>query len=443
MPGCTRCIMPSLFTQEYNTKGMPMTSIKVKFRPSTVDGKEGGLYFQIIHNRVVRQLNTDYKVLAEEWDAESESVIVNGNRSNLLLGIQERLAWDMARLEKVVRSLETERRRFTADDVITMFHKLTKESSLFTFMHGVIAQLKQLGKIRTSETYTATLNSFMAFRDEQDVPLDGINSDMMLMYEAYLKAREVRMNTISFYMRNLRAVYNRAVEKGLTQQNNPFRHVYTGVDKTVKRAIPIKVIKALKELDLSMKPSLDFARDMFMFSFYTRGMSFVDMAYLRKTDIKNGILTYRRRKTGQELSIKWEKCMAEIIAKYPENKTDYLLPIIKEEGNGRNSVSHQACLNGRVVTDEGKANERRQYDNTLHLVNYRLKELSTMLKLLRPLTMYVARHSWASAAKAKNVPLSVISEGMGHDSEATTQIYLASLETSVVDKANKMILGLL
>ena len=422
---------------------MPMTSIKVKFRPSTVDGKEGGLYFQIIHNRVVRQLNTDYKAFAEEWDAESESVVVNGNRSNLLLGIQERLAWDVARLEKVVRSLETERRRFTADDVITMFHKLTKESSLFTFMHGVIAQLKQLGKVRTSETYTATLKSFMAFRDEQDVPLDGISSDMMLMYEAHLKARGVRMNTISFYMRNLRAVYNRAVEKGLTQPNNPFRHVYTGVDKTVKRAIPIKAIKALKELDLSMKPSLDFARDMFLFSFYTRGMSFVDIAYLKKTDLQNGILTYRRRKTGQELSIKWEKCMAEIIAKYPENKTDYLLPIIKEEGNGRNSVSHQACLNGRVVTDEGKANERRQYDNTLHLVNYRLKELSTMLKLQRPLTMYVARHSWASAAKAKNVPLSVISEGMGHDSEATTQIYLASLETSVVDKANKMILGLL
>ena len=359
-------------------------------------------------------------LFAGEWDAKSESVIVNGNRSNLLLGIQERLAWDVARLEKVVHSLETERRRFTADDVITLFHELTKESSLFTFMHGVIAQLKQLGKVRTSETYTATLNSFMAFREEQDVPLDGISSDLMLMYEAYLKARGVRMNTISFYMRNLRAVYNRAVEKRLTPQNNPFRHVYTGVDKTVKRAIPIKDIKALKELDLSMKPSLDFARDMFMFSFYTRGMSFVDMAYLRKSDLQNGILTYRRRKTGQELAIKWEKCMAEIVTKYPDNQTNYLLPIIKE-----------------------KENERKQYDNALHLVNYRLKDLSKMLKLQRPLTMYVARHSWASAAKAKNVPLSVISEGMGHDSEATTQIYLASLETSVVDKANKMILGLL
>lgn len=112
--------------------------------------------------------------------------------------------------------------------------------------------------------------------------------------------------------------------------------------------------------------------------------------------------------------------MEEIIKKYPSNSSTYLLPIIKEQGN-----------------------ERKQYDNALHLVNYRLKDLSGMLKLQRPLTMYVARHSWASVAKVRNVPLSVISEGMGHDSEKTTQIYLASLEASVVDKANKMILELL
>ena len=399
---------------------MTMTSIKIKFRPSTVDGKEGGIYFQIIHNRVVRQLNTDYRIFATEWDEKSETIIANGDRTNIVNAIKERLAWDIARLKKVISQLETEQSRYTADDVITGYHKLTKEVSLFSFWHNVIAQLKQLGKIRTSETYTATLKSFMAFRENQDVPLDGISSDLMLLYEAHLKAREVSMNTISFYMRNLRAVYHRAVEKGLTPQNNPFRHVYTGVDKTIKRAIPIKEIKALKKLDLSIKPSLDFARDMFMFSFYTRGMSFIDMAYLKKSDLQNGILTYRRRKTGQLLSIKWEKCMEDIVSKYPKYQTDYLLPIIKET-----------------------VNERRQYDNALHLVNYHLKDLSSLLKLQRPLTMYVARHSWASAAKAKNIPLSVISEGMGHDSEATTQIYLASLETSVVDKANKMILGLL
>ena len=397
-----------------------MTSIKIKYRPSSVEGKEGCIYFQIIHNRVVRQLNTDYRIFASEWNEDTETIIDNGDRTNIVNAIKERLAWDAARLDKVVAQLDAGRRKYSADDVITAFHRLTKEVSLFSFWHNVIAQLKQLGKVRTAETYTATLKSFMKFQSNQDVPLDGITSDMMLLYEAYLKNRGVRMNTISFYMRIFRAVYNRAVEKGLTTQKNPFRHVYTGVDKTVKRAIPIKDIKALKDMDLSINPTLDFTRDMFMFSFYTRGMSFVDMAYLRKSDIKNGILTYRRRKTGQELTIKWEKCMADIVAKYPENKTDFLLPIIKEQGN-----------------------ERKQYDNALHLVNYHLKELSERLKLQRPLTMYVARHSWASAAKAKNIPLSVISEGMGHDSEATTQIYLASLETSVVDKANKMILGLL
>ena len=202
-------------------------------------------------------------------------------------------------------------------------------------MQGVIAQLKQLNRERTSETYTAALRSFMIFRENQDLPLSGITSDLLLLYEAYLKNRGICMNTISFYMRILRAVYNRAVERGLIAQQHPFRHVYTGVDKAIKRAIPIKSIKALKALDLTKQSSLDFARDMFLFSFYTRGMSFVDMAYLRKTDLKNGVLTYRRRKTGQHLTIKWENCMAEIIAKYPENQTDYLLPIIKKKGNER------------------------------------------------------------------------------------------------------------
>ena len=116
---------------------MPMTSIKIKFRPSAVNGKEGSLYFQIIHNRVVRQLNTDYKVFASEWDAQTESIAVIGSRTNLLLGIQERLLWDVARLEKVVRLLETEHRRFTADDVITMFHKQTKEFTDIAFILAI------------------------------------------------------------------------------------------------------------------------------------------------------------------------------------------------------------------------------------------------------------------------------------------------------------------
>lgn len=400
-----------------------MTSIKLKFRPSSVDGKEGCIYYQIIHNRKVRQLHTDYRILPEEWDETEENIIIRGynsDRVNLLTSIRERINWDISRMKRALSQMEAKQDSYTVEDMIELFSKQTVERSFFDFMNGVIMQLRQLRKVRTSETYFSTLRSFMTFLRGQDIPIDGITSDLMLQYESWLKHKGVCMNSISFYMRILRAVYNRAVDKGMVEQASPFRHVYTGIDKTIKRAIPIKSIKSLKNMDLTMRHSSDFARDMFMFSFYTRGMSFIDMAYLKKKDLSHGILTYRRRKTGQLLSIKWEKCMAEIVNKYNDDTSEYLLPIIKRTGD-----------------------ERRQYINSLHLVNYRLKLLSEEIGLNRPLTMYVARHSWASAARSKNIPISVISEGMGHDNEATTQIYLASLETSVVDNANKKIIGLL
>ena len=151
-----------------------MTSIKIKFRPSTVEGREGSIYFQIIHNRVVRQSNTDYRIFASEWDEETETIIANGDRTNIINAIKERMAWDIARLEKAVAQLETKRGRYSADEVITVYHKLTNEVSLFSFWHNVIAQLKQLDKVRTAETYTASLKSFMQFLDNQDIPLDGI-----------------------------------------------------------------------------------------------------------------------------------------------------------------------------------------------------------------------------------------------------------------------------
>lgn len=183
-------------------------------------------------------------------------------------------------------------------------------------MEVSIASLKRSGKLRTSETYITTFSSFMKFMKGKDILLSNLDSDLMVAYEAHLKEQGVSLNTISFYMRILRATYNRAVEKGVTRQRYPFKHVYTGIEKTVKRAVTFKVIKQIKEMDLSYSSSLEYARDMFLFSFYTRGMSFIDMAYLKKTDLENGVLTYRRKKTGQLLSIKWEPCMQDIVDKY-------------------------------------------------------------------------------------------------------------------------------
>ena len=395
-----------------------MASIKAKFRASTVTGREGTIYYQVIHNRSVRQLRTHYHIQPHEWDEKNSAIITsNSIRNNYLTLLAERINCDIKRLQTIINEWENKPIKYTADNIIASFLQSHNSLSLLNFMQEVIVELQQMGKQRTSETYRSTLRSFMQFRDGKDVLLNDINSDLMRRYEAYLMGRGLIKNSSSFYMRILRAVYNRAVEKDLTINRNPFKHVYTGIDKTVKRAIPLKIIKQIKNLELSLRPSLDFARDMFLFSFYTRGMSFIDMAYLKKKDLSNGILSYRRRKTGQQLFIRWEKCMQEIVDKYDTDYcSPYLLPILKYPY------------------------DRSQYKNMLYRTNKSLKDIAKMVGLSIPLTLYVARHSWASIAKSKHIPISVISEGMGHDSEMTTQIYLASLDNAVVDRANAQIL---
>lgn len=306
---------------------------------------------------------------------------------------------------------------FNVEDIVQHYEKLSQGHSLSVFMHEQINLLKTYRKYGTAATYLSTLKSFMRFLNFQDISLNRIDPDLIKSYEDYLSEIGLTKNTISFYMRVLRAVFNKAVENGLVEQSQPFCNVYTGIAKTQKRAVSIKEIRKIITADLSQQPSLEFARDIFMFSFYTRGMSFVDIAYLRPENIKDGYLIYNRRKTGQELRIRWESCMGQLVSKYQSQCDYYLFPIIK-----------------------GKTESRRQYLNSIHWINNHLKMLSSLLSIKPALTMYVARHSWASIAKNSNIPITVISEGMGHSSIQTTQIYLVSLNDSIIDGANKKII---
>ena len=276
-----------------------------------------------------------------------------------------------------------------------------------------------IGKKRMAARYATTINSLKRYLKDGDVPLKAVDGTMMQGYEQWLKDGGLCRNTTSYYLRNLRTIYNHAVDDGLVPQSSPFKHVYTGIDKTVKRALPLEIIKQLKSLDLSRNPCMELARDIFMFSFYTRGMSFIDMAQLTHGNLNGGMLIYRRQKTSQQIYIKWEPDMQEIVEKYKSYNSPYLLPIAKGEGT--------------IVW--------RQYKNAYNRITKHLKKLGEMIGLSIPLTTYVARHSWASIAKSKNIALSTISEALGHDSEKTTQIYLSSLDTSAVDKANQLILN--
>ncbi len=401
-----------------------MVSIKLKFRPSVVDGKEGGLYYQVIYKRVVRYMATHYRIMPDEWNAESDTlrIVDNNERGNYLHSIQRRVQWDKKRFMKIVDRFVNSGYDFSADSIIDSYCNEINDITLFNYIEKLIVKLQNNGQARTGETYNCTLNSFKRFRCGKDLYFAELDNDLLISYEYFLKSNGLSMNTVSFYMRRLRAVYNRAVDDGLAEPNDLFKKVYTSSEKTQKRAIPLKLIKRLKSLDLSSSATKAFARDMFLFSFYTRGMSFVDIAYLQKRDLKNDILNYRRKKTNQLLYVRWEPCMQEIVDRYAsEADSAYLLNIIKDKKN----------------------DARKQYLNALTLINRNLKSLGRLIGSDRPLSMYVARHSWASIAKTEGVSLSVISEGMGHYSESTTQIYLASLDSSVIDKANEKIIKLI
>lgn len=411
-----------------------MASIKVKFRPSTVAGHTGIICYQIIHDRKVRLLSTDYRIYPDEWDKKRSMVTVGSQpeRHPVVISLRDLIRHDIERLAYIDSKLDSDHLSYTVEDIVDEYSRYQHEYTFFNFMESIISKLKINDKMRTAETYRAALNSFKNFLRSSparqtvlfhgDIMLDNVSPEIMESYQAWHQKRGIVPNTISFYMRVLRAVYNRAVAENLIKDRRPFRHVYTGVDRTVKRALPLVVIRKIKGLYLGMSPSLEYARDMFLMSFYLRGMSFIDMAFLKKSDLKNGYISYRRRKTGQQLVIKWTIEMQQILDKYPVNGGPYLLPVIKPSSAGK---------------------ERVAYRNVSYKINRSLNKIAAMLNLGVPLTLYVARHSWASVARAKGVPVSVISEGMGHDSEATTRIYLASLDSSVVDKANSMIISLL
>ena len=314
-------------------------------------------------------------------------------------------------------------------------NKKTSES-LFQFMNLLIALLLKNGQYRTMQHYKATLNSYMRFRDGKDIAFKEIDAQEMQSYEAYLKnVAKVCANTSSFYLRILRATYNKAVEKGYTTQQNPFKNVYTGIAKTRKRAIPTESISSIKRLDPTkgLTPKQELARDTFLMCFYLRGISFIDLAHLRKSDLKDGYISYIRSKTGQRLSIRWEKGMQDIVDKYQTQtaSSPYLFPFLAD--------SNTNCKNGTI--QDKRLDELRLYHNAESRIAYHLKKLGAKIGINGKLTLYVARHSWATVARDKNISISIISEALGHNSETTTQIYLRSIQSSEVDEANARIMA--
>lgn len=293
-----------------------------------------------------------------------------------------------------------------------------KDELVFAYFDNLIRHLMDDGRTGTADNYKCAESIFMKFcKYDNNLRFDKIDAAFIDAYENYLRKKGVKLTTLSFYMRTLRAMYNMAVRDGAATDNNPFRNACTAIGPTPKRAITFEDVRKISLMYIRARQTA-LARDMFMLSFFTRGMPFIDMAFLKKTDLKNGVLTYKRKKTGQVLSVKWERCMQDIVDMHPSRNNVFLLPIINDPDGDL----------------------RKQYKNSQRYFNERLTRLGNRLHIGTPLTMYVARHSWASIAKGIGVPITVISEALGHTSLKTTQIYLKSINAEVIDKANSMVI---
>ena len=296
------------------------------------------------------------------------------------------------------------------------------ETFILEFTNSIIEELEEGGKVGNARVYKTMRNSVHTFLKRKDIPIKQITFKWLKKYEAWYLGRGKSANGLGVNMRTLRAVINRAIKQKLvSREDYAFEHYQVKKEKTRKRAVAATDIEKIKSFVPQTKQQKR-AKDYFMMSFYLMGASFIDLAFLKVENINAGRIEYKRRKTGKLHSIKITEPLQEIVDKYLKGKRkgDFILNVIKSEDVKKQYVN---------VRDE------------LRRYNRRLKEIGELCGLESELTSYVARHSFATIAKFKDVPVSVISQALGHTNLETTETYLAEFDNAVLDDYNELIIN--
>lgn len=461
---------------------MLKTGCSLHFRPSRREGGNhpGKLYFRVTHRRKSAEITTKYSLHPGEWDERGHCLIlpdnpeaatadragagvVNGADPLHLVDIADAVAADLKRLSGIIHTLEASRNMFTAADVCARFAAAPAGETVGDFVKALCESLESAGRFSTANAYRSALSSFRKFCKGRNIALADIDADLIRAYDNYLMERwregEIQMNTVSFYLRILRAARNRAIREGLIpgKEDGLFDDTHTGIYETNRRAIPKEEVRDLVLVELSLKEEIEAEKrkreereeqpeehagsnandetctkpakaeellnslNFFMFAFYARGMSFVDMARLRKWDIRDGHIRYIRCKTGRQMEVAITGEMQRIIDYFTlrTKESPYLFPILNPNLTG--------------------ADAWRQYKTALKRQNEMLKTLANRAGIHAKVTSHVARHTWATLAKYANCPVSTISEALGHRDVRTTEIYLASFDRSVMDELSNRI----
>ena len=296
------------------------------------------------------------------------------------------------------------------------------------WVNAEVEKARKLGRYKTASNYLTAAHSWTQFIGKEDWQFSEMTSETLDAYQRWLGERDICLNTISAYMRALRVMYHRAMENdGDKCHANPFAKVFTGRAKTVKRSVTQAEIKQLHSLQLEPDTTLAWARDIFLFSFYAMGMPFVDIAYLKKSQVKDGYIHYARHKTGQRIQVALLPAMIDIMKRYEREDSEYVLPILMNDSGGTMKEASPESLH-------------QLYQCRLRQYNYSLHRLSEKLNLPRSLTSYVVRHSWASIAYQHHVDIGLIGKALGHTKSSTTLLYIKSLADPDLATANQSLM---
>lgn len=300
--------------------------------------------------------------------------------------------------------------------------KIKKQHDLLAYATRLIGTRRQDGRHNTADLYRTTRNWVRRFMKGQELNLRRITPEWVARFAASLRAEGLRPNSVRTYLSNLRAIYNQACRERLIPRPavSPFEGLLPRKEKGGSRALDEKALMEIAALRLEEPDGkhglvLDLAR----FSLLACGMPFVDLVRLTRDNIQGDEIVYRRKKTGALIRIGLTPAMQRLIAKYAAEGSRYLFPILPAD----RTVGHE------------------EYKTLLRSYNRSLREIGSSLTTSVRLTSYTMRHSWATNAYRKHVPLSVISQALGHTSERTTRHYLAALDQSELNRANERVTG--
>ncbi len=383
-----------------------------------------------IYLRVIKDRKTKYMAIAscslKMWDEKE-----NMPKKKHPLYKELSILIDKKKLEakKLLYDLDTHESGYSSDNVKAILVNTNSKTSVLKYFDEVIERFEKSNRIGYANIFKSTKNSLSTFMNDKDIVFSDITPSFINKYEAEFLSRGVKPNSIFVYMRTFKTLINNARSENIVKaEYNPFKDIsftkYRRI-KTAKRAISKEQIEAIKKLKFKPDSSIFHAQNYFLFSYYNRGINFIDMAFLKWSSINNNKLTYTRSKTKENFNIGMLDPAIEILTyyknNYPHAETDYIFPILNHSHETAKSIDYRT-------------------DKVLKQVNKDLKTIGKEANIKEKLTTYVARHSYATNMRNSGISVSVISKAMGHDSEKTTEIYLEGFDNKILDEASKAIL---